>query len=117
MFYTFTDVPGKPLDVYIADVSCTTLILNWEAPENDGGSIINSYCIRQKQEEDEWQYLHEVIPSNGSKQSKSIVVNLTPLKEYYFGVGAKNKIGKGDYKDTDSPIVLRSRGMLSENIL
>ena len=104
--------------MYITDVNCTKLTLNWEAPVSDGGSIINKYCIRQRQGEDDWQYLHEVLPSRVSKQSKSIVEKLTPLKEYYFGISAKNKIGTGDYKDTELPIVLlRYRGRLSGNII
>lgn len=78
------------------DISADTLILQWNAPESDGGAPIEFYIVeRREKTAKEWNSVGKVNPSADGVQQ--IVDNkVVEDKEYYYRVKAVNKAGIGD---------------------
>lgn len=43
-----SDKPSPPINLTVADVTSETAILNWNEPEDDGGSPITGYRIEKR---------------------------------------------------------------------
>ena len=86
----------KPMNLSVANLSGTTLTLNWDLPESNGGAPITDYRV-------------DVSSSNGSvwttiKDGVSAlrnlnVFNLTKGKRYVFRVAAVTENGLGTFSD------------------
>ena len=102
-------VPGKPMDIKVEIPRDQSDRVNvyWKAPEKNGGLDIQWYHIRKKEANSDWD--HESITIVRGSVMTQRVINLTPEKSYFFGVCAENKMGKGDFVDTDEPVTLPKR--------
>lgn len=96
-----TEVPGPVKDLMMKDSTKSSVVLQWNKPDYDGGSIITEYVIEKKlKEEQEW--CHAGI-------SKVCTFEVTKLKELTvieFRVFAKNEKGLSDSVIT-APITVK----------
>ena len=90
---TVMDKPMAPQNIRVKEVSKDYVILEWEAPESDGGSDITTYLIEKRDaSKTSWH-------SAGSVDSHTNKFRCTKLFEgtdYMFRVSAENKIGIGE---------------------
>ncbi|KAI0982140.1 hypothetical protein GJ496_002986, partial [Pomphorhynchus laevis] len=96
------DPPNGPLRVtQVKKESCN---LNWNHPDNDGGSPITGYVI-EKQDvlRGDWEEVGTVSANTLSFPVK----NLTANKKYAFRVKAKNKINTSEPLAVTSPITAK----------
>ena len=93
------DPPGKPLNMRFTDVSQSQATFTWEAPEDDGGSLVTGY---------EYMYYApcgsdaEATCESGVKSTRSTratVSGLTVPGTYQFVVRAVNAVGPGDWTE------------------
>ncbi|XP_066264227.1 titin-like [Branchiostoma lanceolatum] len=98
--------PGPPRKLQIDEITNSYAILNWEPPEDDGGSPVLNYVVLKKETaRNVWAPVAEAYPV--AKQTIHIP-NLLEGSEYVFRVQAENQIGIGRPNDT-MPIVARWR--------
>lgn len=86
--------PGVPTGLE-ATPHGTSVVLNWTAPEDTGGSAISTYDVEYK--------LHSAetwTPSTDEQDGASVrVTGLTVDQEYDFKVAATNDTGTGDFTE------------------
>lgn len=96
------EVPLPPGKITLSDVTCSSGILSWEKPENDGGSKITSYIVEIKaKEDDDWTMYSE---------SKAVTATLNGLargREYFVRVSAVNEKGKSEPKSLMTPVAFK----------
>ncbi|XP_078700696.1 titin-like [Branchiostoma floridae x Branchiostoma belcheri] len=98
--------PGPPTKLNIDEITNSYAILNWEPPEDDGGSPVLNYVVHKKDTaRNVWAPVAEAYPV--AKQTIHIP-NLLEGSEYVFRVQAENQIGIGRPNDS-MPIVARWR--------
>lgn len=85
------DTPGQPGPLSIKDVTLDSVLLEWNEPNNDGGSEITNYVI-EKREEDRRSWS---LVSSTCKVPSWTVSKLETGKLYLFCVMAQNKYGIG----------------------
>ncbi len=90
-------VPSAPQNL-TADGSNMTIELNWEAPEDDGGSPITEYRIYRGNSSGNLSYLCSV------DQTTYVDTNVTNGTRYYYRVSAVNEIGEGAKTNETSEI-------------
>lgn len=90
----FSDLPGPPAKIRIADSTKSSITLGWSKPVYDGGSVVTEYVIEMRQgEEEEWT----VVSTKGEVRTTEYVVsNLKHGVDYYFQVSAVNCAGQGE---------------------
>lgn len=94
------DVPGRPKDLEVTDVTPETCSLSWKPPADDGGSPITNYILeKQDQANKQWIRCSAFIRSGHFE-----VFGLEPNHLYHFRVKAENQYGVGEPVQTDSPI-------------
>ena len=49
-FITKTEKPGKPGKPDFSDIKGTSVVVNWKAPDSDGGSPITNYIVEYRPE-------------------------------------------------------------------
>lgn len=80
-----------------ADIDKDSLKLQWEAPENDGGTPIQKYIVeRRDKSEREWTEVGTEPAVEGKSVYTLLDQNVVEGKEYYYRVRAVNKAGPGD---------------------
>ncbi|VDM17726.1 unnamed protein product [Hydatigera taeniaeformis] len=99
------DAPGickGPLKC--TDQSATSLVLNWQPPENDGGLPIKKYHIEQNEvgSSEGWQPLSIVM----APATSCPVSDLREGIAYRFRVRAVNDQGDGEWLNTESSVSL-----------
>ena len=77
------------------------MLLTWKPPKEDGGSKIQTYHIKMKQDDDDWVEIAKV--KSYDKDYK--VEGLKPGTSYKFAVTAENEVGQGQPVETTSAIV------------
>ncbi|XP_058812494.1 twitchin isoform X4 [Topomyia yanbarensis] len=94
VFVTVLDVPsppGGPLKV--DEITANGAILEWRAPEDDGGLPIDNYIIEKLDEtKGTWVYAGD----SGSNKCKAEIDGLIDGHTYKFRVRAQNKMGKSE---------------------
>ena len=48
MFFLSTEKPGKPGKPDFSNIKGTSVVLNWKAPDSDGGSPIVNYIVEYR---------------------------------------------------------------------
>lgn len=80
------------------------VILNWEKPENDGGSSIQSYKI-DKKDTNKLNFMNAGSVSSDSFEFK--VTKLIDGHEYLFRVVAENAVGESKPVEISEPVKAR----------
>lgn len=87
-----TETPGPVKDLSMKDSTKTSVTLQWNKPDYDGGSIITDYIIEKKlQGQEEW------APAGTNKHCEHAVTKLKELTEMFFRVCSKNEKGTSDF--------------------
>ena len=85
-------VPGVPGNLSVSVNDTGKLDLSWNAPDNDGGSVITSYKVQWKESPDSWDTPAAVSETTVAGTSHT-VSGLTDGVEYTFRVLAVNSVG------------------------
>lgn len=89
-----TEKPGPVKDIAMKDSSKTSVTLQWNKPDYDGGSIITDYIIEKKlQGQEEW------APAGTNKHCEHEVTKLKELTDMFFRVCSKNEKGNSDFTE------------------
>lgn len=88
-----TETPGPIHDLAMKDSTKTSVTLQWNKPDYDGGSIITDFIIEKKQGEEEW------APAGTSKHCEFEIKKLKELTEMFFRVCSKNEKGNSDFTE------------------
>uniref|UniRef100_A0A673JCH7 Titin n=1 Tax=Sinocyclocheilus rhinocerous TaxID=307959 RepID=A0A673JCH7_9TELE len=92
-----TETPGPVKDLSMKDSTNTSVTLQWNKPDYDGGSIITDYIIEKKlQGQEEW------APAGTNKHCEHEVTKLKELTEMFFRVCSKNEKGTSDFVEIGS---------------
>ncbi|XP_065089533.1 twitchin isoform X14 [Ochlerotatus camptorhynchus] len=106
VFVTVLDVPsppGGPLKV--AEITARGAILEWRAPEDDGGLPIDNYIIEKLDEiKGTWVYAGD----SGSNRCKANIDGLIEGHSYKFRVRAQNKMGKSEPLSMANAVVAKN---------
>lgn len=103
-----TETPGPIKDLAMKDSTKTSVSLQWNKPDYDGGSIITDYIIEKKlQGQEEW------APAGTSKHCEFESKNLKELTEMFFRVCSKNEKGNSDFTEI-GPIKVKDYIILPE---
>ena len=85
--------PSKPARLELKDIRRDSVLLDWDAPEYDGGAKLTGYVIEKRDvSKKRWNYVHKV---DSSVQSYRVGGLLTDHK-YMFRVMPKNRLGVGE---------------------
>ena len=112
-YIVLTAPPSAPADIKVMSLECDSVKITIQPPDITGGLTVERYWIRHKLEGEDWLQEDQYISHKASTSAITVrVTKLTPEMSYYFGVCADNALGKGDFLDTGSAIVLpRKLGM------
>ena len=100
---TVLDRPSDPRGpLKISDIHKEGCILEWKAPEDDGGAPITHYVV-EKQDANTGRW----VPCGESPDTKLEVTDLQPGHEYKFRVKAVNKYGDSDPLESSQPITAK----------
>lgn len=88
-----------PHTLRVYNISCSTLYLSWEQPD-DRGSLITSYFIRYKYlASNSWSEI-TVSSSSANPKIEAKLNSLLPTTLYEIQVGAGNEVGNGSFSET-----------------
>ena len=91
---TEADLPGAPTDLAAAAEGTSRIILQWNAPDYDGGASISGYRIEVSEDEGAtWGDLVEDTESNRTRYTHS---DLAPASTRHYRVSAINEAGTGE---------------------
>ncbi|GIW65695.1 MAG: hypothetical protein KatS3mg094_214 [Candidatus Parcubacteria bacterium] len=93
--------PSPPIN-FSAFSGNKTINLSWQYPNNDGGSVIDSYLLYYRLSgENNWRYLFEfpAIPTNSYQFTHQDLIN---GQTYEYTIQAKNQFGVSNYATTVS---------------
>ncbi|XP_061656401.1 titin-like isoform X2 [Syngnathoides biaculeatus] len=93
---TFTidvNVTGRPSPpkgpVEISNITSESCVVNWDAPEDDGGTDITNYIVEKRESgSTAWQLINSSV-----KHTSLHVSHLTKYMQYTFRVSAENRFG------------------------
>ncbi|XP_021713429.1 twitchin isoform X5 [Aedes aegypti] len=106
VFVTVLDVPsppGGPLKV--PEITANGAILEWRAPEDDGGLPIDNYIIEKLDEaKGTWVYAGD----SGSSKCQAEIDGLIEGHSYKFRVRAQNKMGKSEPLSMANAVVAKN---------
>lgn len=91
---------NKPLKV--TDVTSKSAVLNWAAPDDDGGKPIQNYIIEKREAGEDWTQ----VGTTPSTQFK--VPKLKEGQSYEFRVMAENAIGISEPIEVEAPVVAKN---------
>lgn len=86
----FSDVPGPVTDLKPVVVTRKMIFLNWDDPEDDGGSDLTGFLVERRDPK-----MHTWRQPVETASSKCECVGIMEGQEYLFRVIAKNKYGLG----------------------
>lgn len=104
---TFTvevNVIGRPSPptgpIEISSITSESCVLNWEPPEDDGGTDITNYIVEKRESgSTAWQLINSSV-----KRTSLHVSHLTKYMQYTFRVCAENRFGVS--KSTESETIV-----------
>ena len=98
----YADKPGAPENLHVASFTESTMDLEWEEPEDDGGSEITLYTIeRREASRKNW------ANSMSSENTEYTVSKLIKDKQYYARVAAVNAVGTGPFVELKEPVTAK----------
>lgn len=91
--------PRSDLPIGVGNNSPLAALVNWEAPEDDGGVPLQKYIIEARPEKGgKWEKCAEASP----EETSAMIKNLKPDEKYKFRVRAVNKNDEaGEPSETD----------------
>ena len=95
------EVPGSPDKLDVVDVTRSSVTLQWNKPDDTGGSPIIGYVI-ESLEKDQNKWLKRATV----KDVKATILNLKEGQEYAFRVIALNEAGASDSREANSSIMI-----------
>ena len=96
------EVPGTPDKLDIIDVTRSSVSLQWNKPDETGGSPIFAYIIESlEKDQNKWMKRATV------KDLKTTISNLKEGQEYAFRVTALNEAGASDTREASSLVLVR----------
>lgn len=97
------DVPGTPNGPLQAkDVTRESCTVQWNAPDDDGGSPISHYVVEKQEGNGRW------LPCGETSDTSLRVNKLIEGKEYKFRVKAVNRQGESQPLTSDYPIIAKN---------
>lgn len=93
LFCSTADKPGAPINFTFDEIRNTSVVANWEPPEDDGGSEILNYILEKKDNKND--EIGWITVTSTLKGTSFPVTKLIEGKEYIFRVTAENKFGCG----------------------
>ena len=100
-FSKIPDQPEKPQNLRPIDTNRDYIVLQWEAPQRDGGSPITGYVIEKRDaKRREYFYLAELPADKLTYKA----VRLFEGNEYYFRVIAENEVGPSEPCELQQPV-------------
>lgn len=98
------DVPSKPVNLTVIDVTSNSCTLSWSEPLDNGGSPITCYFVEKRDaKRDAYMRVEKTT------QTQFTVEKLTKDAQYYFRVIAENKIGESEPEELTEPVSIRSK--------
>ncbi|KAL0977975.1 hypothetical protein UPYG_G00164200 [Umbra pygmaea] len=98
--------PLPPVKVTAVDVTCNSVSLLWEKPDDDGGSRIKGYLVEMKSKiEDSWTVCTEI------RGLQTTIDGLLTGEEYSFRISAINETGKSEPKLLAENVVVKDETM------
>ena len=94
------DTPGPVKELKVMEVTREHVLLSWEPPVQDGGSVITNYAIGKR------ETTRKSYQIAGSTQHRTSfkVTGLTEGDIYFFRVAAENEYGLGAPCETKQPV-------------
>lgn len=102
---TFTvevNVIGRPSPptgpIEISSITSESCIINWEPPEDDGGTDITNYIVEKRESgSTAWQLINSSV-----KRTSLHVSHLTKYMQYTFRVSAENRFGVSKHTESET---------------
>lgn len=87
-----SDLPGPPVNLRSSRVGENFIEIDWNPPENNGGTPITGYIVKKSQDKSTWTK----VASVNSYETYCRASKLPEGQEFYFQVSAENKVGVGE---------------------
>jgi len=101
----------------VASYNVDHVVLTWEAPSHDGGSLITGYVVEKRDFLNLWTQAGTTVQKEDGKLDLK-VTGLFEGQNYLFRVAAENQCGRGAYAETVKPVTAKSPfGILCFHIL
>ena len=100
------NVPSAPQSLVVSSVTKDTIAVEWQTPESDGGSPINSYSLERK---DMKRNTWVAAGSCAENKLSYTVKKLAEGNEYSIRVCAENDVGSGPYAELAEPVVAQDQ--------
>lgn len=102
---TFTievNVTGRPSPptgpIEISSITSESCVVNWEPPEDDGGTDITNYIVEKRESgSTAWQLINSSV-----KRTSLDVSHLTKYMQYTFRVSAENMFGVSKHTESET---------------
>lgn len=103
---SFADEPGKPGVPTVSDYDSDFVELEWNRPQEDGGSPITGYIIEKR---DKYSPTWEKCAEVEGDVNRGKVNDLVEGTHYEFRVRAVNKAGPGEPSDASKSHLARPK--------
>ena len=101
--FLVSDKPSPPRNLTIADITAETISLNWETPEDDGGSPIVHYIVEKRNlSRKQWQEVGHPTDLTHT------VDKLHDGNQYLFKVYAENAYGISEPVELTEPVTAKN---------
>lgn len=102
---TFTievNVTGRPSPpsgpIKISSITSESCVLDWEPPEDDGGTDITNYIVEKRESgSTAWQLINSSV-----KRTSLHVSHLTKYMQYTFRISAENRFGVSKHSESET---------------
>lgn len=105
MYCFLLDVPEKPENLKVDEVTRDSVMLSWQPPKDDGGTDILSYIIERR---DQGRSMWMKVTTVDATDTSYCVKDLVEGKEYFFRVSAKNEVGISEPVEMDKAVTPKS---------
>jgi len=98
-----SDKPSPPRNLAVTSITAEAADLQWEVPENDGGSAITHYVVEKRDvEKKTWQEVGKPT------ELTTHVTDLHDQHQYVFRVSAANEYGVSDPAELAEPVTAKN---------
>ena len=99
----YLDKPSPPRNLEVSAVTAETATMQWEVPEDDGGSSITGYIVEKRDiSRKMWQKV------DSTEELTMIVPKLLQGNKYLFRVCAQNQYGVSEPVEITEPITAKN---------
>ncbi|KHN73749.1 Twitchin [Toxocara canis] len=103
---TVVDKPNPPKDLSVSEIAPDSCVLNWQPPDEDGGSPVTNYIVEKCHVkpglEETWEKVSSFV-----RGTTHHVAGLTENEKYKFRVRAENQYGISEPTELREPIVAK----------